>query len=234
MKHVTLKFAILGALGCLSGSVMADWENLPSTGVSVGSDTSPYILCNPTGIFGTGSGANATVKPTSNTDECARVVSGETKAPDPNFTGFSANPAFSATRSVTLSGVNVGEVKEYIWRRLVSGSDYQCIYGMKVNLFNADYNTTASGPQWFEVNDIARKGWSGKTIDVAYSTYPAVAEPTYRIGRTFTSVQYRDEAGYVAQPLTGLGSSPAINGVNTWPTPSGHPTAAEQQADIDT
>jgi hypothetical protein len=230
MKQATMKLAILGAFGCLSFSAAADWENLPAAGVPVGGGTSPYILCNPTGAFGTGSGANSPVKPTSNTDECARMVSSETTAPDPNFTGFSANPAFSATRNVTLNSINIGEVKEYIWRRTVSAGVYQCIYGMKVNMFLVDYNTTAAGNQYFEVNDLARKGWSGKTIDVAYSTYPTVAEPTYRIGRTFTSVQYRDEPGYVAQPLTGY--SGAINGVNQWPTPAGEPTAAQQQADV--
>lgn len=229
MKYQILKFAVVAALGAWANSSMADWTNLPTTGVSVSGGTSPYILCNPTGKFGTGSGVNAPVKPSSTSDACAVVPSTETTVPDSSYTGLNAIAVASATRTVTINSVNVGEVREYIWRKPVTGG-YQCIYAMKVNLFNADYLPSTAGNQYFEVNDIARRGFSGKTLDIAYSTKPTVAEPTYRVGRTPTSVQYRDSTGYVAQPLTGLGSYPAINGINTI---SGTPTAAQQQADVD-
>src|SRR5690554_563191 len=57
---------------------------------------------------------------------------------------------------------------------------------------------------------MARKGWNGKMIDVAYSTVPSAAFSTYRIGRTFTSVKHGSGSGYVDQPPTGLGAKPAI------------------------
>lgn len=237
MKNLKLALAVTSALGMLaSGQSMAAWINLPAAGVSVGSDTSPYLLCNPTGDFGSGSGSNAPVRPTSTASPCAVLPTSDALPPDSSFTGASRIPVVSATRPVTMNNsytnntnVVVGSVQEYVWRNASSGI---CIYGMRVNLTNTDYNLIAAGTQTFEVNDMARKGWSGKTIDVAYSTVPANASPTYRIGRTFTSVQHRP--GFVDQPLTGLGSSPAINGVNVWPTPPGSPTTAEQQADIDT
>lgn len=128
------------------------------------------------------------------------------------------------------TNVTVGEVTEYVW---MNSAGTSCIYGMKVNNFNVDYNKLQSGNQYFEINDVARGGFAGLTVTAGYSTIPTVAEPVYRIGRAFTSVQHR-ATGYVAQPLTGLGSYPSINGVNSWPTPSGHPTATEQQADIHT
>lgn len=90
----------------------------------------------------------------------------------------------------------------------------------------------AAGTQNFEVNDIAVGGFGGKTIDVAYSTIPVVSEPVYRVGRTFTAVQHRPQPGYVARPLTTPAFSGSINGVNTWPTPSGQPTAAQQSASL--
>lgn len=238
MKNLKLAIAVSSALSVLASTqAMADWENLPAAGVAVGSDTSPYILCNPTGDFGSGSGANAPVQPSSTSDECAVVPSFELFAPDPNFSS-AITPSESRIATIYMDSytggtpVDIGTLTEYIWQREVSTDVYECIYGVKVVLKEADYNDDETGVQNFEVNDIARRGWSGKTIDVAYSTVPAVASPTYRIGRTFTSVQHRP--GFVDQPITGLGSSPAINGVNVWPTPSGRPTAAEQKADIDT
>ena len=241
MKNFKLKLVVLSTLSCLaSGQAMADWENLPAAGVSVGSDTSPYILCNPTGNCGSGSGPDKPVQPTSTADKCAVVPSFEIIAPDSNFSGASQYPVATLSTPIKMNNsytnntdVTIGTLTEYIWRRSTGGSSYECIYGMKAVLTNADYNLNATGTQNFEINDMARKGWSGKTIDIAYSTVPTIASPTYRAGRTFTAVQHRDQAGYVAQPLTGLGSSPAINGVNTWPTPSGEPTAAQQQADLD-
>ena len=238
MKNFKLKLVVLSTLSCLaSGQAVADWTNLPATGVAVGSDTSPYLICNPTGNFGSG----ATTRPSSITDACAVLPTNDLYAPDSSFTGLDRFPKATSTKSIVMNNsytnntdISVGTLREYVWRRSTGGSNYQCIYGMKVTMTNTDYNPNATDSQYFEINDMARKGWSGKTVDIAYSTVPANASPSYRVGRTFTAVQHRPQAGYVAQPLTGLGSSPAINGVNSWPTGAGHPTAAEQQADIDT
>ncbi|WP_286304788.1 hypothetical protein [Methylophaga marina] len=236
MKNFKLKLVVLSTLSCLaSGQAMADWENLPATGVSVSGGTSPYILCNTTGDFGSGSGANAPVQPSSISDTCAVLPASDPTVPDSNFTGISRIPVVNRTSSIIMNNsytnnndVDIGTLREYVWRRAVGGS-YECIYAMKVTLKEADYNVNESGTQNFEINDMARKGWSGKTVDVAYSTVPANASPTYRVGRTFTAVQHRP--GDVDQPLTGLGSSPAINGLNSWP---GSASATQQQADIDT
>src|SRR5690606_16942205 len=97
---------------------------------------------------------------------------------------------------------------------------------------NIDYRPTTSDPdtvgtQFFEVNDIARGGFSGSgTVSVGYFT-PDVSpkpSPIYRIGRTYTSVQHRalkyDTAtnkafvgtNYVALPRSASGSTASING----------------------
>lgn len=238
MKQATLKFAILGALGCMSGAVVADWENLPTTGVPVGSDTSAYIMCNTTGDFGSG----LVTKPANNSAPCARVPAMETTVPDPNFTFPSTIPIASHTASIVMNNtytnspttVTVGELRQWVWRRSVGGGQYQCIYATKVNLFDVDYNLNVADDQHFEVNDVALGGWGSLTTDVAYSAIPASSDVVYRIGRTYTSVQHRSGiSGYVNQPLTGLGSSPSINGVNAWGSPPASPTAAQQKADVD-
>ena len=234
MKQATLKFAVLGALGCMSGSVFAAFENLPTTGVSVGSDTSAYIMCNTTGDFGQG----IVTKPANSSAPCAVVPATETTVPDSTYTGLSAVPIASATRNIVMNNtytnntnITIGTLREWVWRKSLGGGNYECIYATKVNLTNTDYNLNVAGAQHFEVNDLARGGWGSKTVDVAYSAIPSDADVVYRIGRTFTSVQHRSgSAGYVNQPLTGLGSSPSINGINA---ASGTPTANQQKADVD-
>lgn len=233
MKQTTLKLAILGALGCMSSAAVADWENLPTTGVSVGSDTSAYIMCNTTGDFGQG----IVTKPTSTADECAVIPANELDVPDSSYTFPNSIPIASATRDIEMDNVYtdgdpivVGQLIERVWRKPVTGG-YECIYAVKVHLFDVDYNALEPGDQHFEVNDLARGGWGSKTVDVAYASKPANADVVYRVGRTFTSVQHRSGvSGYVNQPLTGLGSSPSINGVNA---ASGTPAANQQLADVD-
>jgi hypothetical protein len=223
MADRTVKSVLIAICSAWATVAWADWTNLPDTGVSVSGGTSAYILCNPTGAMGTGGGANAPVKPTSIADACALMPATPTTVPDSSYTGLNAIPIASSVRYITLGSVNLGTVREYVWRKPVS-SGYECIYATQVNMDVAG----------FVVKDVARKGFAGKTMDVAYSSKPTVAQPVYRIGRTFTSVQYRNESGFVTQPLTGLGLQPAINGIDIFPTPSGHPTASEQKSDIDT
>lgn len=225
MKYRVMQSFLIAVSSTWVTLAWADWTNLPTTGVSASGGASAYILCNPTGVLGAGGGGiNAPVKPTSIADACALMPATETTVPDSTYTGLNAIAIASATRSVILNSVSIGEVREYVWRKPVSGG-YECIYATKLNM---------SPLGSFVVKDVARRGFSGKTLDVAYSTKSVVAEPVYRIGRTFTSVQYRNQPGFLTQPLTGLGSQPAINGIDVSPTPSGHPTASEQKADIDT
>lgn len=218
MKNVKLAIAVTSALTALaSNNVMADWENLPSTGMSVGSDISAYKLCNPTGNFGSGSGANADMHPTSISDPCAVLPTSSALPPDSSFTGASRIPVVSRTTPIVMNNsytnntnATLGTIREYVWRRSTAADTYQCIYGMQVEMSLSDYNLNTSYPDLFEINDLARKGWTGKTIDVAYSTVPTSAFSTYRIGRTFTSVKHGTDNSYVNQPPIGLGASPAI------------------------
>ncbi len=214
MKNVKLAIVVTSALTALaSHHVMADWENLPIGGVTVGGGTSPYILCNPTGNFGAGS----SIRPTSISDACAVLPSTDTMVPDSGYVGMERFPVVNRTTSIVMNNsytnntnVTLGTLREYVWRRSIAPDTYQCIYGMKVIMSLADYNLTTSYPDLFEINDLARKGWMDKTIDAAYSTVPSTAFPTYRIGRTFTSVKHGVDSSYVDQPPIGLGSSPAI------------------------
>lgn len=217
MKNFKLKLLALSTVSYMtSGQALADWENLPETGVSVGSDISAYILCNTTGNFGSGAGANAPMQPTSDTEPCALIPSTDASVPDSNFTGFNRIPIGNTTRSINMNNsytnytdIKIGVLREYVWRRPIDDG-YECIFGVKTTIYPHDYNLNQPYSQKFELNDFARKGWSGSTVAVAYSTVPATADPTYRIGRTFTSIQHIAGVSYIAQPPVGLGSSPAF------------------------
>ncbi|HEC58570.1 MAG TPA: hypothetical protein ENI24_03270 [Methylophaga sp.] len=59
---------------------------------------------------------------------------------------------------------------------------------------NADHTNGGSIYKYFEVNDIARGGFSNSgTVNVGYTIFRTTGNtsPLYRIGRTFTSVQHR-------------------------------------------
>lgn len=227
MKHTTLKLAVLGAFGLASAQVLATgFVNLPATGFAVGSDTSAYTPCNTSGDFGSG----IATKPTAGANNTCAVFPTplEISPPAAGFTLIDSASRPAVMNNTYTGGVNktVATVTEYVWR---NAAQTECIYGAKVVMNNTDYNTGASSNQYFEVNDLARGGFSGLPVDVAYSTKPLVAEVVYRVGRTYTSVQHRD-SGYSVQPLTGLGSSPSINGLNSYPGTAG---ATQQLADLD-
>lgn len=229
MKHTKLNLAVLAVFGFASQMTLATgFVNLPTTGFTVSGGTSAYTVCNTSGNFGSGV---ATKPTTSSNNTCAVFPANELTSPETGFTLVA-----SASRSVVMNNTytgntdkTVGTVTEYVWRKQ-TGSTYECIYGAKVVNTNTDYNTSAAGNQYFEVNDFARGGFAGLPVDVAYSTIPAVAEPVFRVGRAYTAVQHR-ASGYTAQPLTGLGSNPSINGLNSFP---GTASATQQLADIDT
>jgi hypothetical protein len=229
MNHLSLRLAVVGALGLASIQASATgFVNLPATGFSVGGGTSAYTPCNTSGDFGSGIPS----KPTAGANNtCAVFPANELTTPEAGFTlvGSASRSAVMNNSYTGNTNKTVGTVTEYVWRKQ-TGSTYECIYGAKVNMNSTDYNTTAGGVQNFEVNDIARGGFAGLPVDVAYSSIPTVADVVYRVGRAYTSVQHRS-SGYSAQPLTGLGSYPSINGLNSYP---GTASATEQLADIHT
>lgn len=232
MKNIKLKLALVGVFGLTSYQALATgFVALPSTGFPVTGGTSAYTLCNTTGNFGSGAPVNPT---TTANNTCAVFPTTELRSPGDatRYTGARLNPVAGTTTNITVNNIytggskTIGTVRDYVWR---SDDDAECIYGVKVTLNSTDYHSAAS-TQNFEVNDVARGGWSGLSVSAAYSTIPAIASPVYRIGLAYTAVQHR-ASGYADQPLTGLGSSPSINGLNSLP---GTASAAQQKADINT
>lgn len=271
MKNATLKLAVLGVFSMASAQSGAAFVNIPTAGFG----TSAYTPCmaqpttiggNPTtfGNFGSGSVGNGNPAPTPTTsanNTCAIVP-----APSSDIGSPETNYAFvaSATRPIvinniyTAGNVTVGNVFEVVWRKPAASAPVtatpMCIIGARVSLTNIAYSSAGdlAGAR-FEVNDLARGGLNGLTVDAAYALTTSTASPVYRIGRTYTSVQHRAFAasptfgdqggalpgtGYLTLPTT-PGSTASINGVNRFTgttanaLPLSNPVAAEQTANVD-
>lgn len=234
MRNVTLKLAVVGAFFASTQAIGAGFTAIPKTVPIAGS---AYITCNPTGDFGSGSGANSSVKnPVAPNDACyvTPAPAADLTAPVAGFTLVA-----SANRPVTLNNVysgntnkSIGNVLDVVWR---NAAKTECIYGTKFTATATDYNTTAAGNQYFEANGIARGGFidsstsTPRDITVAYSRSSATSDVLYRSGRTYTSVQHRSGGTDLALPPTGLGSNPSISGKDS---NGGFSTAAQQKADV--
>lgn len=246
MKNLTLKLAVLGVFGLMTGQAMPlGLEALPVTGFAVASGgagshqptggTTPYKLCNTTGNYS----SVMPTQPTAVANNTCAIVPAPANILTPPVSGFSVVSGGVALRTVTMNNartnninINIGTLTDVVFR---NAEQTECIYAMQVSLTNTDYNTV-SGMQSFEANGIARGGYAlSSTISAGYSRIATNADVVYRIGRTFTSVQHRAAAvpsstfapGYYDLPLT-PGSTASINGQNA--IALGLPTTAEQTA----
>src|SRR5450830_157432 len=244
MRNSLIQAAVLAALGLVSAQAMATGlVSIPSTGFTVGSNTSPYTLCNTTGNYGSveDGQANVTQTPTSTSNNtCAVFPASASTSP---VSGYSL--VASSTSDLNLidatytlgSTVKIGTLRNYLWRNTTTN---MCIIGARItSLTSNDYDlrTTSPGVQTFEINDVAFGGFAAysgsSSVNAGYYTTSASGDSVaYRIGRTFTAVQHRADpsdatgntvaTGYVDQPLTtsAPAASTSINGSATnWTSP---------------
>jgi hypothetical protein len=251
MKNIKMKLVVSSALALVSSQVFAALEPLVAAPTG-----SAYINCFNDGRVTPASTANdarnnfgSSTNASSNGVCEITGISNDASSPK---TGYSI--VTSATRtipSVTGGSTSIGQLIERIWRKPaatapVTATD-MCIFGAKVsNLSNTDHDSGTSGTQWFEVNDLARGGFSGSgTVNVGYFIQAVTASPVYRVGRSFTSVQHRaytyntladkraNGTGYLDLPTIGGSSTLAINGNDTV-TNTGLPFLATDVASVTT
>ncbi len=255
MKNASLKLAVLSALGFASMQVFAAGSlcALPAapTGSAyinayndgrvipplAGPPTTTVLARSNFGILST-SGAVANCSITALVNDSS-----------PPLPGYTLVVSASRTVPTTTGGTgNIGTITDRIWR---NASNTMCVFGARFTAINADHDGSLSGTQYFEVNDIARGGFSSSgTVNVGYFLQAANAYPVFRIGRTFTSVQHRpyiygsgtlaqqqnNGTGYLDLPTIG-GTGLSINGLNSPLPPSTiapSVTVAQQEALIDT
>ena len=186
-----LRTAIAAAIGLISLNAFAAFEPL--------SDSGTPVLRQCTGIPDPVTG----IAPTPTQCEVAT-----TPIPDvlpngaangsafPGQAGTWALVAFQTGVVLSANGFNVGTLEDRVWKRVGSTEH---IFGMRISLNSslwmepnasnivADPNCNIQAGQHFEVNDMFRKGYTGKTgLTVAFreSTIAAAEEGLFVSGRT--------------------------------------------------
>ena len=240
MKNVKMKVAVFGVLGLASAQAFAagTFINLPTGGfAAVGADpASAYTRCYADGrvipplagpattaLLARGNFGMVATAGSSGRCEITGIANDAT-APLPGY-GAQITSTTQAIRNAANTA-DVGSVTERVWRKLAATAPVtatnMCIIGTKVTLNSTLYDTTR-----LEVNDVARGGYTGKTVNVGYKA-SASESVVNRAGRAFTSAQHRayiygggttaqkqnNGTGYVDIPPIG-GVGPEINGINT-------------------
>ena len=218
MKHSTLKLTMLAALGLTATQASAlGLVALPDTGFSSSAYTNcyndgrvvpPSTADDVKGNFGSYPIASANQPSTTKNNTCFVATPADiTIAP---VAGYTLIAYRSNTIPKTTGGSgNIGTILDLVWRDDATSS--MCIFGTQIaSMINADHDSSTSGTQYFEVNDIARGGFADSgTVNVGYTIFSTTGNtsPLYRVGRTYTSVQHRS---YKYDTL----ANKALNGTN--------------------
>lgn len=241
MKHTLIRLAVLASFGAGAQAYATGLVTIPAAGFT----NSAYTRCNTTGNFG----SSIPTRPTATANNtCAVFPTSDSVAPEAGYT-----LVVSATRtipSVTGGTTSIGNVVDRIWRKPAATAPAtttdMCIFGARATFTNADHNSATAGTQYFEMNGLARGGFSASgNVTAGYFIQATNASPVYRIGRTFTTVQYRalkydtlanralPGINYLALP-TKNSVTAAINGENTpiAATTTATTTAAKQDAKV--
>lgn len=167
---------------------------------------SAYVLCNSTGEYGLGSSS----PPDSGNDTCsitsAELIKNPLNAPLKGYKLVGVMVSDVAMPSPYAGPDNaVGILSEAIWR---NANNTHCILATHLQMKDAPL---ANGEYW-EVTDIARAGFAGKDVAIAYFHKPhsqdegSNTEVLFRAGRTFTSVATGGDTS-----LPTISNAPAAN-----------------------
>ncbi|PKO25960.1 MAG: hypothetical protein CVU35_01570 [Betaproteobacteria bacterium HGW-Betaproteobacteria-8] len=178
--------AVISMLVVTSTSLFAKtgFVDLPHTG----DVPSAYVLCNPTGEYGL---ANSS-PPDNGNDTCSitspELIKSALNAPLEGFNLVGVMVSDVAMPAPYAGQANaVAVLSEAIWR---NKENTQCVLATHLHMKDAPL---ANGEYW-EVTDIARGGFAGKDVAIAYFHKPhseeigGNTEVLFRAGRSFTSV----------------------------------------------
>ena len=243
MKNVKMKLAVLGALGFASAQAFAAGSLCALPAAPAGS---AYINAYNNGrvippLAGPATTAlNARMNFGSTLDNGSAGSCEITGLANDSVTPVTGYTLVASTNrslpSVTGGATIIGTVVDRVWRKPAATAPAtatdMCIFGTEVsNLTNTAHGAPAGQSIYFEVNDIARGGFSASgDVNVGYFKQATNASRLYRVGRTFTSVQHRaykygasstlaeqqnNGTGYLDLPTIAGLSTLNINGVNT-------------------
>jgi hypothetical protein len=214
MRNCLSTFVVLIGLGT-TNQANAGFVTLPSTGFANSAYTDCYnagrivpsggVFNNVKGNFGSFPITLANAPAPGSNDTCWVAKPASSVLPPASKTGYILIGSRTSAVPTTTGGLgDIATLHEVAWRNSATN---MCIIGTQVTMKHADHDSGMAGVQHFEINDIARGGFSASSnVDVAYTIFsnPAtLGAPVYRVGRTFTSVQHR-----------ALNTSSEFNGTN--------------------
>jgi len=185
MDYVSLVIACLAVT--MRANAAEGFVELPKEGFA----NSAYTLCNTTGEFG----LKESSVPNSDANNTCAITSEKLLESPMNAPLEGFNMVGMMVRDIPMPAPyagaddNVATLTDTIWR---NKEKTECIYGTHILLKPAPL---ADGKMW-QVNDIARGGFAGKPVEVAYFFKPepnkdyGLPETVFRVGRTFTSVKH--------------------------------------------
>jgi hypothetical protein len=170
---------------------------------------SAYVQCNPTGNLGT----TKSIAPNDTSNNACSVSNTEllTSPMNSPIAGFKmvgmqvSGASLPASYSGAGDAVGVATITDTFWR---NQGKTECILGTHVQMNDVPL---ANGQYW-EVNDIARGGYKGKDVEIAYFYNPQPdveggnVEVLFRAGRTYTSVKYQENLS-----IPGFKNAPPAN-----------------------
>lgn len=183
---------------------------LPKNGFA----NSAYMVCNPSGDYGRGVAVSPDKVSTACFVSIPKLYESENFAPIEGFRMVGMLSADVAMPEQYASKVNnaVATLTDTFWR---NEDKTECILGTHLKMEDVPL---ADGTYW-EVNDIARAGFAGKEIEVAYFYRPHTqdvggnTEMLFRVGRTFTSVA-SDKSGNLPSKVNAPESNTPISKTN--------------------
>lgn len=191
MKASLWGFAILGAWGVIDAAHAAPgFVTLPIVGFPTSAYTNCYndgrTAADPKGNFGSYPLITAPSASVNNTCWVPKPAA-ELLAPIAGYT-LVGSRTLSIPHATGDSSVTIGTLAEIAWRNSATG---MCLIGTRATMINVDHDSSTAGTQYFEINDIARGGFAGLTVNAGYTLFASTSYPVYRQGRTYTSVQHR-------------------------------------------
>ncbi|PPC88744.1 MAG: hypothetical protein CTY37_00050 [Methylotenera sp.] len=182
----------------------------------VGNVQSAYVLCNPTGEYG----LSAASVPNEVANNACAVSNPELLASPTNAPLDGFRLVGMLVSDVEMPKPEVGQhpdvavLTDAIWR---NKENTECILGTHLQMKDSPLNNG----QYWEVNDIARAGFAGRDVAIAYyHKLPSAeigggAEVLFRAGRTFTSVKTSPDYKTLPATQTAPAASLPVNEKNT-------------------
>jgi hypothetical protein len=172
MQRILFKATLAAGLSVIGSQAYAlGFVTLPS-----GTSGTPMSMTNCAGPLGSGGGTNCLLQGAN--VNAALSVLGYTQAVT------TTRNIYAPTADGGIANKVIGTFQDRVWRQ---GTTNNYIFGTKVDLIATDWKTTA-GNQYFEVNDVFKAGFTGRSVAAGYFMSANSEESVWQAGRTLVGL----------------------------------------------